>query len=168
MEIAIALDCYDDIFSDFDIRSYRERALSRDFLDELHIRLRKRGTEGRVEIVLLVPAGERRQTDERLILERMQGFFEERHAYYARQNRGNRFRSILYIAAGLALSLVANLIQRRLTSFPLFSDFLLIPAWFFVWNGLELFLKNRKEAAGKEAYYAALSSAKKAFRDMEE
>jgi hypothetical protein len=57
MEIVIALDIYDDLYSDFDIRGYGERAISRDFLDELHIRLRRLGTEKRTDIVLLVPTG---------------------------------------------------------------------------------------------------------------
>ena len=35
MDIEIALDNYDDIFSYFDIRDYRTRAISRDFFEEI-------------------------------------------------------------------------------------------------------------------------------------
>ena len=37
--VHIALDDYDDIFSDFDISPYNQRALSKDFLDELKTRV---------------------------------------------------------------------------------------------------------------------------------
>jgi hypothetical protein len=41
MEIIIALDSYDDLFSDFDIRGFDQRPFSRDFLDELNLRMIK-------------------------------------------------------------------------------------------------------------------------------
>ncbi len=168
MDIVIALDTYDDIFSDFDIRSYRERAFSRDFLDELHIRLRRAGDGAEHRIIMLMPARDRNERDERLIVERMQAFFAERRGIYARKDRRAKLRALLFVTTGVAFSFAANYLVGRLSSLPLIKDFLLIPAWFFVWSGLEMLLKNRDEMLDKSRYYAALSGAEASFRDREE
>ena len=168
MDIVIALDTYDDVFSDFDIRGYRERAISRDFLDELHIRFRKMGTEVNAHIVLLVPAQDRDQKHEELIMERMRLFFADRHSHYCREDRSTKLRFIAYTAIGLGLSFAANFLVERLHFFPLLKDFILIPSWFFVWSGLELLLKNRAEIHRKLALYTALSVSRTSFGDLEE
>ncbi len=168
MDIVIALDTYDDIFSDFDIRSYRERAFSRDFLDELHIRLRRAGDGAEHRIIMLMPARDRNERDERLIAERMKAFFAERRGIYVRKDRLAKLRALLFVTTGVAFSFVANYFAGRLSSLPLLKDFLLIPAWFFVWSGLEMLLKNRDEMLDKSRYYAALSGAEASFRDREE
>lgn len=167
MEILIALETYDDLFSDFDIRGYRERAISRDFLDELRIRLRRLGTMVGFDLVFLMPAEGRNAEDEALIIERLHTFFEERQAHYRREDRRRRLSSLLFVSIGLALSCAANFFVQRINSFPLFKDFLLIPAWFFVWSGLELFLKSREEIGRKKKYYSALSESRTAFKSRE-
>lgn len=166
-DIGIALDTYDDIFSDFDIRGYDERAISRDFLDELRLRLRRRTGESPVAIVFFIPIAERRPQQEGLILERLASFFRERQAYYRRENRSTLLSSLLLVAIGLGLALGANLLVDRPGVPSLLSDFLLIPAWFFVWNGLELLIKNRGEISRKSDYYRLLCGARLEFRDRE-
>jgi hypothetical protein len=168
MEIAIALDTYDDIFSDFDIRGYGERALSRDFLDELRVRIKKAGTRSDLSIVLLIPRRRRKPGDEELITRRTRAFFAERGGHYAREDAKSKWRSALFVAIGLFLSLAANFFAERLAYLPLFKDFLLIPAWFFVWSGLELFVRNRDEIVGKKEYYHALHGSRVEFRDIED
>jgi len=167
MEIAIALDGYDDLFSDFDIRSYGERAISRDFLDELGVRLRKSGTLAAVDLVLLLPAELRRPEDEARIVERLRAFFAERRDHYLRESRRAKARSLLFVAIGLFLSFVANLSVERLAFSPLLKDFFLIPAWFFVWNGLELFLRHRREIGSRREYYASLAASRTVFKDID-
>lgn len=167
VEVAIALDCYDDLFSDFDIRCFRERAISRDFLDELRVRMRKAQRRSGFEMVLLVPAQDRVAADEELIAERLRSFFKERSAHYQREDGRSKLRSFLLVGTGLALSLGANLIEGRFDALPLFKDFLLIPAWFFVWNGLDLFLRNRGEIGVKREYYRVLAFARITFADIE-
>jgi hypothetical protein len=168
MEILIALDTYDDIFSDFDIRGYGERAISRDFLDELHIRLRRLGTRTGFDLVLIIPKEERDAGNEALIIERLRTFFDERHAHYFGEDRKRKLNSLLFVAIGLALSFAANFFVERFLFFPLIKDFLLIPAWFFVWSGLDLFFKNREEIGRKKNYYIALAGSRTVFRDREE
>jgi hypothetical protein len=167
MEIAIALDTYDDLFSDFDIRGYGVRALSKDFLDELRVRLRRSWTKPDLNIVLLIPASGRNADDEALIVSRIRAFFVERRESYLREDKRAKFRSLLFVAIGLALSVAGNVFVERIATLPLFNDFLLIPSWFFVWSGFELFNKNREEIGRKKKYYAALSDSRTTFRDIE-
>jgi hypothetical protein len=167
MEIAIALDTYDDLFSDFDIRGYGVRALSKDFLDELRVRLRRSWTKPNLSIVLLIPAKGRSAKNEKLIVERIHAFFAERQEHYRREDKKAMLRSLLFVAIGLALSVAANIFVQRIATLPLFNDFILIPSWFFVWSGFELFNKNREEIGQKKKYYAALSDSRTIFRDIE-
>lgn len=167
MEIAIALDSYDDIFSDFDIRSYRERAISKDFLDELRVRLRRLGMESSVDIVLLVPSRDRSASDEGLITQRALSFFDERREHYLREDARSKRGSAAFIAIGLVLSLAASYFAGRFASLPLFKDFLLIPAWFFVWSGLERLVKDREEIGRKKKYYLSLCGSRIVFGDRE-
>jgi hypothetical protein len=168
MEAVIALEGYDDLFSDFDIRSYGERAISRDFLDELRLRLRKAGDGAKVDIVFLIPSPARDGAEEDLIIERLSVFFAERRAHHLREDVRARRNSLLFVAMGLALSLAANFLVERLGFWPLFRDFVLIPAWFFVWNGLDLFFKNRREVGRQKDYYATLASSRIVFRNVED
>jgi hypothetical protein len=163
MEIAISLDTYDDLFSDFDVRGYADRALSRDFLDELHVRLRRMLDKTGLEIVLLIPEGRRSLPDEARIVERLRRFYAEREAHYVKEDRNAALRGLAFIGIGLALSALANYIVERFRSMPLFNDFLLIPSWFFVWNGFDCLIK-RGELRKKRRYYAELSASRTTFR----
>jgi hypothetical protein len=167
MEVAIALDTYDDLFSDFDIRGYGERALSRDFLDELGVRLRRLRLKPGLDIVFLLPSERRKEADERLIIERIRGFYADRREHYRREDVKSKRRACAFIAIGLALSVAANSIAGRLGFFPLFNDFILIPSWFFVWSGFEALIKNRDEINRKKKYYAALYESRTFFRAIE-
>jgi hypothetical protein len=167
MEIAIALDTYDDLFSDFDIRGYGERALSRDFLDELRVRLRRFGTKPGFDILFLVPAERRNEADEKLIIERIRLFYADRREHYRREDERVKRRALSFVAIGLALSVAANFVAGRFDSLPLFNDFILIPSWFFVWSGFEALIKNREEIGKKRKYYHALSESRTSFRAIE-
>jgi hypothetical protein len=166
VEIAIALDAYDDLFSDFDIRSYEERALSKDFLDELRVRLRWHLGKPDLSIMFLVPAARRSPGDEALIAGRLRDFFVERRDHTAHEDKKAKLKSLAFVAIGLTLSVAANLFAKRVDFLPLFNDFLLIPSWFFVWSGFDCFLK-REELGRKRKYYIALSSARVAFKGIE-
>lgn len=168
MEIFIALETYDDLFSDFDIRGYGERAFSKDFLEELRLRFRKFGTMSGVDIVLLVPALRRDPGHETLIQGRMSAFFAERCAHYIKEDKKIKRNSFLSVFTGLALLFGATFLVENFRIFPMLKDFLLVPAWFFVWNGLDLFIKERREMGKKRDYYGTLSSCGTRFGTIED
>jgi hypothetical protein len=166
MEIAISLDTYDDLFSDFDVRSYSDRALSKDFLDELRLRMRRIRDKADLAIVFLVPESGRDVSVEAQIVERLRGFFAEREGHYVREDRNAALRGLAFIGLGLALSVLANFIVDRFLSMPLFNDFLLIPSWFFVWSGFDCLIR-RGELRKTRRYYAGLSASRTSFRAAE-
>jgi len=168
MEIDIALDTYDDLFSDFDIRGYGERALSKDFLDELRVRLRRSKAAPGNDIVFLIPAERRVPPAEELIVRRLRVFFADRSDHYRRENAKAERLSLAFVAIGVVLSVAANLAVARAGLLPIFSDFVLIPSWFFVWTGLETFVKGRMTIRQKRKYYAALSGSRLGFASIEE
>jgi hypothetical protein len=163
MEIAISLDAYDDLFSDFDIRGYADRALSKDFLDELHLRMRRARDRSGLEIALLVPEERRDLAGEEQIIGRLRRFYAEREAHCVKEDRNAALRGLAFIGTGLALSVLANFIVGRFLSMPLFNDFLLIPSWFFVWSGFD-YLTKREELRKKRRYYAELSASRTTFK----
>ncbi len=167
MEIVIALDTYEDIFSDFDIRGFDERSFSVDFLDELRFRMRKPLNDERLSIVLLVPAAGREASEETLILERMRSFFDGRSLEYRRRAIKSRLTSFLYVVMGLVFLAAGTLLSRWLSIPVLMENFLLIPAWFFVWSGLELFIRGREEIIAKKDYYSRLAEASTVFMNRE-
>ena len=59
-QITLTLDKYGDIFSDFDPRSYIERALSIDFLSEIR-RASREKPNGVIELKMLIPKKVRNQ-----------------------------------------------------------------------------------------------------------
>ena len=78
-EISIALDTYDDLFSDFDPRPYASRELSRDLLDEVQRRYVETPSD-RIEVRFTIPAPVRDPRAETLIKKRLREhfIFEER------------------------------------------------------------------------------------------
>ena len=65
-EISVALDSYDDIFSDFDPRDYSKRGLSEDFINEVKKASRAKPTGG-LELKILIPENLRNKSHEHVI-----------------------------------------------------------------------------------------------------
>ncbi|OHD18992.1 MAG: hypothetical protein A2087_03140 [Spirochaetes bacterium GWD1_61_31] len=164
MRVEIALDSYDDLFSDFDIRNYRDRQFSVDFLDELKIRTRKGSSGHGLDIVLLLPQPERKAEFEALIAARLARFIAERRKRNQDKLKKAFIQSAIYIAIGIAIMLIANLFSGQVTR--LVSDFMLIPSWFFIWNGLERFILHRQEFRAKLRYYGLLAKASFVFEAL--
>ena len=163
MDILIALDSYDDLFSDFDIRGFNERPISRDFLDELNLRMKRLESKEGLRIVFVLDAADRKAEDEAVIARRVEKFFADRHAHYRREDRKTTLRSFAFVLIGLLLLVVANFFSKYLPS--TFREFLLIPSWYFVWSGLEHYVDSRAGMREKKRYYGALGQARLAFQD---
>jgi len=163
MQVIIALNSYDDLFSDFDIRGYDERPFSRDFLDELNLRMIKLDSNEKIEVTLLVPEGLRNESNESVILKRMSGFFSDRYAHYRRKNKNTIIKSAVFVIIGLLLMFIANFFTEKIPA--AFGDFLLIPSWYFVWSGLEQFVESREGIKDKIRYYSKLTDVVKMFKN---
>src|SRR5579883_721342 len=76
--ISLALDEYEDLFSDFDPRPYSERSLSEDFLHELKRAAMSKEEKG-LSLFLLLPKDKHNAAHEHIILERLRGHFRHHH-----------------------------------------------------------------------------------------
>jgi hypothetical protein len=156
MSVQIAIDHYDDLFSDFDIRSYEERYISTDFLNELRMRTSKLLNKKEIKIIIKIDEKERNTEDEKIISERLKSFFKNRYERNMRKKKQIILNAVVLELFGIAFMLIANFLGKYAIDY--FKDFMLIPAWFFVWNGLDKYIFNKKVLEKKAKYYSILNN----------
>jgi hypothetical protein len=163
MDAIIALDSYDDIFDDFDPQAYIERNISADFLDALGNRIRKVNTKERTGITLTLPYYKRVMKDERIIKERLSEYFWNMARYWTDKESEIRNYSIGMMLAGLIIFSIGQFIIHNYAQF--FDEFIVIPAWFLTFSGLDKYLVEKPKMTSKRRFYEALSGAKVSFTD---
>ncbi len=160
--ISLALDDYEDLFSDFDPRPYSERSLSEDFLYELR-RASLNKEEKSLVLTMLLPKEKRNAANEKTILERLRSHFRRHHRLLAEKQQKRRRTGAWMIALGIVFMFVATYIldelkQNLLTAFVVV---LLEPAgWFTFWEGLSLIVFAAKEEEPELVFYRKMSGAK--------
>jgi len=167
MTETVALDTYDDVFSDFDYGPYDSRRVSADLLMELQGRLSSKPGASNVEIVFEIPGKLRQPEVEVMIKERLSQVFAEKYNSAEDEIRSERRGGFVRIGAGsliVAGEVLANTFAPS-TATTIVTGIALIPGWFGVFTGFEkLFLDLRKELVKKRDMYALLSEAKIHFK----
>lgn len=141
--ISLILDSYDDIFSDFDPRTYSEKALSDDFLAEC--KKAARDKEERLELRLLVSKHKRNYRDEIRIKKRLKEHFQRHHREVEREIKKIRFRGIFWFVLGAIIMISGTFILGFGYKSFFYNLLVLImePAgWFFFWEGLNFLFKD--------------------------
>ena len=164
--VSLILDSYDDIFSDFDPRSYSERALSDDFLSEC--KKAARDKEDRLELRFLIPKQKRNYRDEIKIKKRLKDHF---HRHFLETNKKiNKIKMsglIWFILGAIVMTLGTFLYSQRDNGFLFTFLFIMSePAgWFFFWEGLaKIFITSKKELPDYE-FYKKMSKSEIVFLD---
>jgi len=161
--IALILDSYNDIFSDFDPRPYSQRALSDDFLAECRRASRDKQEAG-LELRLFVPKDRRVLSEEVMIRRRLKNHFEKHYLEKVTELRAIRTRGLLWVVIGAIALLVSTGIEKY-QSFLI--DFLFIvsqPAgWFLMWSGLEEIFIDPRDKKPELEFYKKLANAKVTF-----
>jgi hypothetical protein len=153
--ISLILDGYEDLFSDFDPRSYSERTLSDDFISECKKVVReKRGEMSSLELRLLVPKYKRKISDENIIKRRLKDYFQKQANEKEKELGQSRSEGIKWILIGLALSLLSTFFVHQTN--PIFNLPLIITepgGWFSLWTGLDkLFIEPKSKKPEFEFY----------------
>jgi len=163
-EVAMWIDRYGDLFSDFDPRPYSQKRLSFDFLVEL-----KRATKdqyGAVNLNLLIPKDKRRLKDEKDIETRLNDYFIKHSNHIQQKNKNILKNGLLFCSAGTILMFIASfLLFFEARTFILnFLIVLMEPGgWFLFWQGLDLAIfESRKEKPDFE-FYNKLSKSRISF-----
>ena len=164
MKVQIAIDSYNDLFSDFDIRDYNDRYISSDFLIELRMRTYKTLAAKGIDISLVMPIEERNPESETVIAKRLKCFFQARLERNRKKRKEMLLKALSLEAIGVAFMILAYFLSKYAPDF--FKDFMLIPSWFFVWNGLDTYFEHRKILLKKISYYSAISKSRIKFDNM--
>lgn len=163
-EIPLSLEGYDDIFSDFDPRPYKQKALSEDFLKELNrASLDKRN--GRIEITLILPKKKRNMKDEHTIKKRLKDHFRKHVIEKVKEISDIKKNGVRWLIIGSLLMILAAIIETYTKSF--FMNLLVIvltPAgWFAFWMGGEKLVYESKEKKPDCEFYDKMSKSKIIF-----
>lgn len=164
-EISISLDSYDDIFSDFDPRSYSQRSLSEDFLTEAK-RASRDKNYGKLELRFMLPAERRRPDLEAVIKKRLHDHFKRHHDMLERERWEIIKKGIMYTIIGVFLLLIDTIIypfhnENFLTRF---IYIIIEPAgWFTAWTGLDQIYYTSRENKTDLEFYKKMSKSEIKF-----
>jgi len=161
--IALILDSYEDIFSDFDPRPFSQKALSDDFLSECRRASRDKQEMG-LELRLFVPKNKRVASEEIMIKKRLKNHFQKHYLEKIEELNSVKKHGLLWLILG-ALALLLSTSIEKYQNFLI--DFLFIvsqPAgWFLMWSGLEEIFISSKTKKPEIDFYKKMASAKIIF-----
>jgi hypothetical protein len=165
--ISIAIDTYDDIFSDFDPRDISQRDLSEDFIIEL-MRRHRQTPQGRYDITLVAPKSIEAHEAEKKIVSRLNKYFHLKYVRYMKRIREIRLTGVLYIAGGMAilvaLALHLNYVKDPNSITPTILGIMFTPiGWFGMWEGFSKIVEIPFKLANDTEAYKRLSKASYKF-----
>ncbi len=165
-DISIAIDNYDDIFSDFDPRPYGQRALSDDFLTEAKKMMRDKNG-GQLELHFLIPKKERNLAQEAIIKKRLHDHFKKHHDNLQKERKDVEKRGSRFVMAGIFIMFVASLVLYEFDRRQFLIGFLIIllePAgWFLFWEGLSQIIFKAKEKKPDLEFYDRMARCEISF-----
>ena len=160
--ISIAIDTYDDIFSDFDPRDLTQRDLSEDFIIEL-MRRHRQDPKGKFDVVLVAPKSIEDPSAEKKIVSRLNRYFHQKYARYKRSINDIRIRGLIYIASGMALLITLALLTyyKKLETLMLeIVGIMFMPlGWFGIWEGFSKIVDMPFKLESDTQVYRKLSRA---------
>jgi len=164
-EISLVLDTYDDLFSDFDPRTFDKRSLSDDFLSEL--KRATRSNKGIIELNFLIPLEQKREETENKIKKRLRDYFRRHYEEIRRDVDSIRRTGILMITFGLVLSIITAIYVIPHESESIWWSVVLIlvepAAWFTIWEGANKLFDTWKVMAADLEFNKKMSKCEISF-----
>jgi hypothetical protein len=137
-DISIAIDSWDDVFSDFDPSPLSSRVLSEDFLMELKKRYRETQT-GNFILTIYAPLVLKDEEIEKIVIKRLKQYFKFRHLSLLKEIGVMRAKGWKYVLfGGLSLTILTLTTYFKLLnilSLELLGIVLTPLGWFGVWEG---------------------------------
>ncbi|MEW6036173.1 MAG: hypothetical protein AB1529_06170 [Candidatus Micrarchaeota archaeon] len=161
----IALDDYDDLFSDFDPSPYEKRLLSEDFISELRRRYAATG-KGDFVVNFTLPRSLRSDKTESLIKKRVKEHFRNRVRDIERKTREKANNGAIRLLLGVSLS-VALFLVPALETVPVLTIFSVL-IWYSIWSGLENVLEASSSLNRKKAFAEKFTRADYNFYSQED
>jgi len=163
--VDIALDGYDDIFSDFDPSPYRDRLLSEDFIKEITRRHREtKGGDLEVRLTLPKGKGKRNGAVENIIRERLSEYFKGRAHKTEEDIKARERKGWKYMGIGVALNVAGILIVHFLESinvgFKVGGSMVEMAGWISTWVGAErAVMETPKEMREQKEFHERMARA---------
>ncbi len=161
----IALDSYDDIFSDFDPSPYEKRLLSEDFIYELRRRYAATG-KGEFMVNLTLPKALRSDKVEGLVKKRIKEHFKSRVREIERRTREKARNGAIRLIIGILLA-VGLFSVPEFETVPLMTIFSVL-IWYSIWSGLESVLEASSSLGRKKAFAEKFMKAEYNFFSQED
>jgi hypothetical protein len=162
--VSLIIDSYEDLFSSFDPRSYSERALSDDFIDECKRAVRDK--EEGFELRFLLPKNKRNFKEETQIKKRLRDHFLKHYHQEEKATKKLKRQGIKWFIVGIGFMLFATSIYE-IEGF--FFDLLRImsePAgWFSFWEGLGKIFISADERRPRAKFNLKMAQAKVLFQN---
>ncbi|HNA78424.1 MAG TPA: hypothetical protein PKM44_08925 [Turneriella sp.] len=163
--VGLAIDGYDDLFSDFDPRPYHERELSEDFLTELRRFFYHKSPEY-LDIVLLVPAKRRRARDEDIVKKRLHIYFQKKYRETKKSLKHTTLWNLLRIFLAMSIMILTGFLAVHAGQ-VLWRNILKVmlePAsWWLFWTSFDNLLAARKKVNDELQYFHRLAECKIVF-----
>jgi len=159
-EIGLWIDTYQDLFSDFDPRPYKNKALSFDFLEEAKRASRDKDHEN-IKLVFLIKKENRSIKDENVIVRRLKDHFRKHFTLLKKERSDIIKQGVLFIMVGIALMLAASYILFKFSDKTFWTYFFIVmlePAgWFLFWEGLHQIVFESKIKDPDYIFYEKMS-----------
>lgn len=154
--VHIALDTYDDIFSDFDPSPYQIRVLSDDFLKEVQ----KRYVENKdrtFEVRFSLPNSMRSIKTENIIKKRLKDYFTAQYRHTEHEIERHRKNGGIYLFFGFIM-MVINIFLTSYSEQYLYAvkilEILLVPlGWYYIWSGIQKVSEIPKSLREHKKFY---------------
>ncbi|MFC1667708.1 hypothetical protein ACFL0P_07640 [Candidatus Omnitrophota bacterium] len=170
-EASIAIDTWDDIFSDFDPRPLNVRALSEDFIAELKKRYRET-RKGNFLITIYAPISLRNSESEKTVIQRLKKYFKHRAMQRQKDIGRIRRRGVIFAIMGicsLGFLTISTYFQffKELT-IDILSIIFMPLGWFGIWEGFSKIVDTSPVVIQEEILFNKLSKASYQFKHIEE
>ncbi|MFH0732970.1 MAG: hypothetical protein V2A72_08680 [Candidatus Omnitrophota bacterium] len=169
-EISVAIDRWDDIFSDFDPSPIEHRTLSEDFIYELKKRHRE-SKSGRFIITIYAPKSLHDEATEKMVINRLKQYFHFRALQEKKQLRGVRITGFVFVACGISsLALLTILTySKKFTDLTIeLIGIVFMPlGWFGLWEGFSRIVDSSPLLRQDENLFIRLSKASYQFKHVE-
>lgn len=166
----IALDTYDDIFSDFDPTEYAKRALSDDFIKEIQKRYAET-KKGDIELRFTVPKAMRSIKTEAIIKKRLKDYFRDQIIHMDAEIFEKKKTGAIYFFTGFLVLLLIMLLVDTLpdSRTVMVIGILLTPVgWFGMWEGSSLFMQAPVKHEEQKKFFMKFLKANYVFMSEED
>jgi hypothetical protein len=169
LDLSLWLGDYDDIYSDFDSRSYLKRRVSADFINELRSALKNKN-EKINDLVLLLPQKKRDTGIEQKITRNLKDHFAfQLHSFTENYSKSLKKGIVLFITATLLMignSIVTFQLHNNLLS-SIIRIVLEPSGWFLAWISFDMLYYDLQKLRKEKGFFRELTEMQIIFQSSD-